>query len=46
MMQFVLPNNDEEDYAKCRNYRKYLKGKFHKESIGVVSATNQFYAVL
>ena len=34
--------NDEEDYTKCRNYWKYLKGKFRKESIELVSATNQF----
>ena len=23
--------NDEEDYTKCRNYWKYLKGKMAKE---------------
>ena len=34
--------NDEEDYTKCRNYWKYLKGKFRKESIELVSITNQF----
>ena len=34
--------NDEEDYTKCRNYWKYLKGKFRKEGIELVSATNQF----
>ena len=30
--------NDEEDYTKCRNYWKYLKGKFRKEGIELVSA--------
>ena len=34
--------NDEEDYTKCRNYWKYLKGKFRKESIELVSITNHF----
>jgi len=34
--------NDEEDYKKCRNYWKYLKGKMAKEGIQLVSVTNQF----
>ena len=34
--------NDEDDYKKCRNYWKYLKGKMAKDGIEVVSATNQF----
>lgn len=34
--------NDEEDYTKCRNYWKYLKGKMAKEGVEVVSATNHF----
>lgn len=34
--------NDEEDYTKCRNYWKYLKGKMAKEGIEVVSGTNHF----
>ena len=34
--------NDEEDYTKVRNYWKYLKGKFAKEGIEVVSSTNHF----
>ena len=34
--------NDEEDYKKCRNYWKYLKGKFAKEGIQLVSVTNHF----
>ena len=34
--------NDEEDYKKCRNYWKYLKGKMAKEGIQLVSVTNHF----
>ena len=34
--------NDEDDYTKCRNYWKYLKGKMAKEGIELVSVTNQF----
>ena len=34
--------NDEEDYTKCRNYWKYLKGKMAKEGIELVSITNHF----
>lgn len=34
--------NDEEDYTRCRNYWKYLKGKFRKENIELVSITNHF----
>jgi cell filamentation protein len=34
--------NDEEDYTKCRNYWKYLKGKMAKEGIQLVSVTNHF----
>ena len=34
--------NNEDDYTKSRNYWKYLKGKFIKEGIQLVSATNQF----
>ena len=33
--------NDQEDYAKNRNYWKYLKTKLKKESNELVSATNQ-----
>ena len=39
---FVRAINDEEDYTKCRNNWKYLKGKFRKENIELVSGTNQF----
>lgn len=34
--------NDEDDYKKCRNYWKYLKGKMAKEDIQLVSITNHF----
>lgn len=34
--------NDEDDYKKCRNYWKYLKGKMAKDGIELVSVTNQF----
>lgn len=34
--------NDEDDYAKGRNYWKYLKGKLLKMGVQLVSATNQF----
>lgn len=33
--------NNQDDYAKNRNYWKYLKNKFKKENIQLVSATNQ-----
>jgi cell filamentation protein len=34
--------NDEEDYKKCRNYWKYLKGKMAKDGVQLVSVTNHF----
>ena len=34
--------NDEDDYEKCRNYWKYLKGRISKEGVQLVSVTNQF----
>ena len=34
--------NDEDDYTRCRNYWKYLKGKMAKEGIQLVSVTNHF----
>ena len=34
--------NDEDDYKRCRNYWKYLKGKFAKDGIQLVSVTNHF----
>ena len=33
--------NEQDDYAKTRNYWKYLKNKLKKERNEVVSATNQ-----
>ena len=33
--------NEQDDYAKTRNYRKYLKNKLKKEGNELVSATNQ-----
>jgi len=33
--------NDQDDYARTRNYWKYLKTKLHKQGSEVVSATNQ-----
>lgn len=33
--------NDQDDYAKNRNYWKYLKTKLKKEECEVVSVTNQ-----
>ena len=34
--------HDEDDYKKCRNYWKYLKGKMAKEGVELVSVTNHF----
>lgn len=34
--------NDENDYKKCRNYWKYLKGKLVKDGVELVSVTNHF----
>ena len=34
--------NDEDDYKKCRNYWKYLKGKLIKDGVQLVSVTNHF----
>ena len=33
--------NQQDDYAKTRNYWKYLKNKLKKEGNKLVSATNQ-----
>ena len=41
-IDIVRAINDEEDYRKCRNYWKYLKGKLAKEEIELVSVTNHF----
>lgn len=34
--------NNEDDYTKARNYWKYLKGKFAKAGLEVVSVANHF----
>ena len=34
--------NEEDDYKKCRNYWKFLKGKMAKDGIQLVSLTNHF----
>ena len=41
-VDIVRAINNEEDYVKCRNYWKYLKGKISKSATEVVSVTNQF----
>lgn len=41
-LDIVAILNDESDYAKTRNYWKYLKAKLKKENPEVVSATTQF----
>lgn len=41
-IDIVRAINDEDDYRKCRNYWKYLKGKMAKDGIELVSVTNQF----
>lgn len=33
--------NEEDDYSKTRNYRKYLKNKLKTENNELVNATNQ-----
>ena len=38
----LLAINDEDDYKKCLNYWKYLKGKMAKEGVELVSITNHF----
>ena len=41
-IDIVRAINDEDDYKKCRNYWKYLKGKMAKDGIELVSVTNHF----
>lgn len=41
-VDIVRAINDEEDYQKCRNYWKYLKGKMAKDGVELVSVTNHF----
>jgi len=41
VLDIVSVLNEENDYAKVRNYWKYLKNKLKKENSQLVSATNQ-----
>ena len=41
MLDIVGALNDQDDYQKNRNYRKYLKTKLKGENSEVVSGTNQ-----
>ena len=41
VLDIVAVLTDQDDYAKTRNYWKYLKAKFKKENSQVVSATTQ-----
>ncbi len=41
-VDIVRAINDEENYQKCRNYWKYLKGKMAKDGVELVSVTNHF----
>jgi len=41
VLDIVAVPTDQDDYAKTRNYRKYLKAKLKKEKSEVVSATTQ-----
>jgi len=42
VLDIVSVLRDEKDYAKTRNYWKYLKAKLKKENNQLGSATNQF----
>lgn len=42
VLDIVAVLTDQDDYAKTRNYWKYLKAKLKKENSEVVSATTQF----
>ncbi len=41
VLDIVAVLNEQDDYAKTRNYWKYLKGKLKKEGNQLVSGTNQ-----
>jgi cell filamentation protein len=41
VLDIVAVLTDQDDYAKTRNYWKYLKSKLKKENSEVVSATTQ-----
>ena len=42
VLDIVAVLTDQDDYAKTRNYWKYLKAKLKKDNSQVVSATTQF----
>lgn len=42
MLDIVGVLNAQDDYAKNRNYWKYLKSKLKKDGVELVSDTNQF----
>jgi cell filamentation protein len=41
VLDIISVMNEQDDYAKTRNYWKYLKTKLKKEGNELVSATNQ-----
>lgn len=41
VLDIIAVLNEETDYAKVRNYWKYLKAKLRKENLQLVSATTQ-----
>ena len=41
VLDIIAAINEQDDYQKKRNYRKYLKTKLRKENSQLVSATNQ-----
>ena len=41
VLDIISVMNGQDDYAKTRNYWKYLKTKLKKEGNELVSATNQ-----
>lgn len=45
MLDIIAVLTDQDDYAKVRNYWKYLKAKLKKEGSEVVSATTQLKLV-
>ncbi len=41
MLDIISVVNEQDDYAKTRNYWKYLKAKLKKDGNELVSVTNQ-----
>lgn len=41
VLDIIVVINEQDDYQKKRNYRKYLKTKLRKENSQLVGATNQ-----